>query len=93
MNVVELRGIERRSYVGKDGGQKEFCGLHVCWQDWDGKEDTFLGEKCENFSCPREANPDTLRIGELYEVQFSVFQTKNGLGARVSNLVPFSESK
>lgn len=90
MNLVELRGIERREYEAKDGsGKKSFVGLHVCWQDWDGKDDKEMtGEKCESFSCPREVDVSTLKIGELYEVQYAVFKRKDGMGARVCGLTP-----
>ena len=87
MNLVELRGIEKRSYE-KDGQQRQFVGLHVSWQDWDGKEDSFIGERCENFSCPRGVDANSLQVGELYEVKYEIYQTKTGKGARVCDLVP-----
>ena len=84
--VAKLVGIERREYMGSDGRQKEFCGLHLMHL-----EDTVRdvkGCKCENVSCPRELDSRELVLGQTYELLYEIFQTKTGKGARLVGLDP-----
>ena len=88
MDVVRLMGIEKREWVDKATGElKQFVGLHVVYEQG-GVESGFVGKRCENFACPREVNPADLKMGQCYELQYTHFQMKNGLGARITGLVP-----
>lgn len=84
--VAKLMGIEQRKYTGRDGEEKEFCGLHLC-HIADSVEGV-KGCKCESVSCPRDLDPSGLEIGGTYELVYTIFETKNGKGARLSGLEP-----
>lgn len=84
--VAKLVGMERRSYTGRDGQPKQFCGLHLCHV-----ADTVRGVKgckCENTMCPRDVDPDDLELGQTYELIYEIYQTKDGKGARLTSLEP-----
>ena len=84
--VAKLMGLERREYMGSDGRQKTFCGLHLCHLE--GSTRDVVGCKCENVSCPREVNPDRLELGQAYELVYEIYQTKTGKGERLVGLDP-----
>lgn len=86
--VVRLMGIELREYE-KDGQKKQFAGLHVCYVE--DSIESVLGSKCENFSCPRGVNPGTLELGKLYELDYEIYDTKNGKAARLVGMIPVAE--
>lgn len=81
--VARLVGMERRSYE-KDGQQREFCGLHLVYVE--NSVDGVRGSKVECLSCPQRVNPDRLKVGALYELGYSFYQTRNGKMARLSDL-------
>lgn len=84
--VAKLVGIERREYVGSDGKKREFCGLHLCHVE--GTVRDVKGCKCESVSCPREVDSYELKLEQLYELEYEIYQTKNGKGARLVALEP-----
>lgn len=84
--VAKLMGMERREYMGADGRQRQFCGLHL--MHLEGTVRDVSGCKCENVSCPREVNPDKLELGQAYELVYEIYQTKLGKGARLVGLDP-----
>lgn len=84
--VAKLMGMERRSYTGRDGKQREFCGLHLCHVE--GTVRDIKGCKCENMSCPRDVDPSDLEIGQTYELIYEIYETKDGKGARLAGLEP-----
>ena len=84
--VAKLMGIERRSYPGTDGKQREYCGLHLCHVE-DSVRDV-KGCKCESVSCPREVDSYELKLGQLYELEYEIYQRKDGKGARLVALEP-----
>lgn len=88
-SVARLMGMECRVYE-KDGQKRRYCSLHLCHVD--GTVKGVEGCKCENVSCPRELDPDLLTIGGLYQLEFEVYQTKAGMGARLVDLLPVDES-
>ena len=73
-NVARLVGMELRQYE-KDGEKKQFCGLHLEYLP-DSVQDV-MGSKVEETSCPRKVNPDSLEIGQLYELVFCTFAADN----------------
>lgn len=83
--VVKLMGIEQRDYE-KDGQKRTFTGLHVCYLE--NSVESVLGSKCENFSCPRNVDPDRLEVGKLYELDYDIYDTRNGKAARLAGLTP-----
>lgn len=87
--VARLMGIERREYTGSDGQARVFCGLHLCHVE--GSSPEVNGSKCENVSCPREVDQKKLKLGALYELGYTIYQTKNGKGARLAELIPVEE--
>ena len=93
MDIVRLMGIEKREYVDKDTGElKSFCGLHVVYEQCD-DEDDVEGKKCGSFSCPRDFDSSCLMLNRCYELQYTHFKTKAGLGARISGLLLIEEKK
>lgn len=85
--VVRLMGLEQRSYE-KDGQKRTFTGLHVCHVEGGSKE--VLGSKCENFSCPRQVDSNSLELNALYELDYEIYDTKTGKAARLVGLIPVS---
>lgn len=83
--LAKLVGIEQRSYTGTDGRPREFCGLHLMHLEGTCRE--VKGCKCESVSCPRDVDPKSLVIGATYELQYEIYQTKNGKGARLCDLL------
>lgn len=81
--VARLVGMERRSYE-KDGQTRQYCGLHLMYVE--GSVEGVKGSKVENMSCPREVDPNRLKVGALYELQYSYFNSRNGKMARLSGL-------
>lgn len=86
--VARLVGMERRSYE-KDGQQREFCGLHLVYLE--NSSEGVRGSKVECLSCPREVDPNRLKMGALYELQYSMYSTKAGKMARLVGLDPVEE--
>lgn len=84
--VARLVGMELRDYE-KDGQKRQYCGLHlVHLENTDDKD--MLGSRVQELSCPRNVNPNTLVVGQLYELQYEHFKMKGQLMARVSGLDP-----
>jgi len=44
------------------------------------------GSKVEVLSCPQRVDPRHLKVGALYELGYSFFQTRQGKMARLSDL-------
>lgn len=82
--VAKLVGLEQRDYMGQDGRQRQFCGLHLMHL-----EDSVRGVrgcKVESVSCPREVDPRSLQIGCTYELCYEMYDTRNGKAARLVDL-------
>lgn len=91
MEVVKLLGVETRDYTDQSTGEvKTFCALHVMYET---EKENMVGNAVESFSCPKDVDRALLQLGKSYELVYTHFRTKNGLGARVSDLVPVSEKK
>lgn len=84
--VARLVGMELRDYE-KDGQKRQYCGLHLVHLEDAGDKD-MLGSRVQELSCPRNVNPNTLVVGQLYELQYEHFKMKGQLMARVSGLEP-----
>ena len=87
--VARLVGMEQREYMGQDGRQRQFCGLHLLYAE--GTVRDVQGSKVDSVSCPRELDPRSLKIGTLYELVYELYNTKNGKGARLVDLLPVDE--
>lgn len=83
--VARLVGMEEREYE-KDGQKRAYCGLHLVHVE-DSHEDV-LGSKVEVVSCPHSINSRSLKIGQLYQLDYSIYTTRNGKAARLSALIP-----
>ena len=86
--VARLVGMERRSYE-KDGQPRQYCGLHLMYVE-DSVEGV-RGSKVECLTCPRNVDPNRLKVGTLYDLKYSLFNTANGKMARLSGLEPVEE--
>lgn len=86
--VARLVGMEQRSYE-KDGKQRDYCGLHFLYLE--NSVEGVRGSKVEVLSCPQRVNSDRLKVGVLYELGYSFFQTRQGKMARLSDLQPVEE--
>lgn len=86
--VARLVGLEQRSYE-KDGQQKHYCGLHLCYVE--GTVEGIEGCKVDSVSCPRNVEPKLLKVGQLYELVYTMFDTKNGKMARLVDLKEVDE--
>lgn len=84
--VARLVGMELRKYE-KDGQQKQFCGLHLVHLENE-EDGEMLGSRVQEISCPRSVNPDTLEVGQLYELVYEHYKMKGQLMARISGLKP-----
>ena len=84
--VARLVGLEQRSFTGQDGRQRQYCGLHLVHLE--GSSRRVNGCKVESLSCPQEVNPSTLKLGTLYQLEYEMFDTKNGKQARLVDLLP-----
>ena len=45
------------------------------------------GCKVESVSCPRDIDPRTLVLGHTYQLAYEIYETKNGKGARLVDLL------
>lgn len=81
--VARLVGMERRIYE-KDGKQRDYCGLHFMYVE--NSVEGVLGSKVEVLSCPQRVTPERLKVGALYELGYSFYQTRQGKMARLSDL-------
>ena len=81
--VARLVGMERRSYE-KDGQPRQYCGLHLMYVE--NSVEGVTGSKVECLSCPRGVDPNHLKVGALYDLQYSFFNTAKGKMARLSGL-------
>lgn len=81
--VARLVGMERRSYE-KDGQNRQYCGLHLMYVE--NSVEGVRGSKVEVLSCPRETDPNRLKVGALYALVYSFYQTRNGKMARLAGL-------
>ena len=86
--VARLVGMERRSYQ-KDGQSRQYCGLHLMYVE--NSVEGVSGSKVECLSCPRDVDPNRLKVGVLYDLKYSLFNTANGKMARLSGLEPVEE--
>ena len=86
--VARLVGMERRSYQ-KDGQSRQYCGLHLMYVE--NSVEGVRGSKVECLSCPREVDPGRLKVGALYDLKYSFFNTARGKMARLSGLEPVEE--
>lgn len=86
--VARLVGMEQRSYE-KDGQNRRYCGLHLMYLE-DSVEGV-RGSKVECLSCPQRVDPNRLKIGSLYALEYSIFNTKGGKMARLTGLDPVDE--
>lgn len=84
--VAKLVGIEIREYEGKDGKQRQYCGLHLVHVADSVRG--VKGSKVEEVSCPREIDPKTLELGTTYQMEYEVYDTKVGKMARLVDLLP-----
>lgn len=84
--VARLVGMEEREYEGKDGQRHQYCGLHLVHVE-DSVEDV-LGSKVEVVSCPRNLDSRSLKLGQVYQLDYQIYNTKNGKAARLSGLIP-----
>lgn len=89
MEVARLVGLEVREYVGRDGLQKRYVGLHLCHLE--GAFEGVKGSKVEAVSCPRNVPVERLELGKLYELEYEVYDTRNGKAARLVDLVLVEE--
>ena len=84
MSVVSrLVGMERMIYE-KDGQRRQYCGLHLMYVE--NSVEGVKGSKVESLSCPREIDPNRLKVGALYELQYSFYNSRSGKMARLSGL-------
>ena len=81
--VARLVGMERRSYE-KDGQNRQYCGLHLMYVE--NSVEGVRGSKVEVLSCPREVDPNRLKVGALYALDYSLYQTRSGKMARLAGL-------
>lgn len=86
--VARLVGMEQRSYK-KDGQDRQYCGLHLMYVE--GSVEGVEGSKVECLSCPQSVDSNRLKVGALYELQYSFFNSRNGKMARLSSLEPVEE--
>ena len=86
--VARLVGMEQRSYE-KDGQPRQYCGLHLMYVE--NSVEGVRGSKVECLSCPRDVDPSRLRVGTLYDLKYSLFNTAKGKMARLSGLEPVEE--
>lgn len=84
--VAKLVGMEVRDYTGQDGRQRQFCGLHLVHVPDSVR--SVKGSKVESVSCPREIDPKTLDLGATYQLEYEMYDTKNGKAARLVDLLP-----
>ena len=47
-----------------------------------------MGSKVEETSCPRKVNPDSLEIGQLYELEYEIYKMRGQTMARLAGLNP-----
>ena len=74
-DVARLVGMEVREYE-KDGQKRQFCGLHLMYLE--GAYEEVLGS----------VDPDTLTVGQLYELGYEHYKMKGQLCARLKTLDP-----
>ena len=85
MEVAMLLGLEVREYVGRDGRLKRYVGLHLCHLD--GATWGVIGSKVEVVTCPRNVSVERLEVGRLYELEYEMYDTRNGQSIRLADLV------
>lgn len=88
-DVVRLVGMEKREYMDKDNKPRKYCGLHLMYLD--GSQRAVEGCKVEVVSCPRELDPALLELGHLYQLDYEMYDTRNGKAARLVDLIPVEE--
>ena len=84
--VARLVGLEVRDFTGQDGRQRQYCGLHLVHLE--GSFRRVNGCKVESVSCPQDVNLKKLQLGTLYQLEYEMFDTKNGKQARLVDLLP-----
>ena len=83
--VAKLVGMETREYM-KDGKPAVFCGLHFVHLE--NSVRGVVGCQVESVSCPRDFDPSLLEIGHVYELNYEIYDTKNGKAARLVDFTP-----
>lgn len=85
--VVQLVGIEARDYKDRQTGEaRRFCALHAVHVP--DTQRGVQGSKVEVIRKPRDVDERQLKIGNLYELQYSMFERGNDRIAYVSGLIP-----
>lgn len=84
--VAKLVGIEVREYTGQDGKQRRYQGLHLVHVEHTVRD--VEGCKVEVVSCPRGVELRTLDLGKAYQMEYEMYDTKNGKMARLVDLLP-----
>ena len=84
--VAKLVGIEAREFKGQDGRQRQYCGLHLVHLE--GSVRRVNGCKVETVSCPQEVDYSGLQLGAMYQLEYEMFDTRNGKQARLVDLLP-----
>ena len=83
--VAKLVGKEVREYRGQDGNQHIYCGLHLVHLEDSVR--SVKGCKVEVVSCPREVDPKSLAVGTTYQLDYELYDTRNGKAARLVDLL------
>lgn len=86
--VARLVGMEERQYM-KGDKPAVYCGLHMVHVQ-DTVEDV-LGCKVEVVSCPQKLDSKSLKIGKLYQLEYQIYDTRNGKAARLVGLNEVAE--
>lgn len=76
--VAKLVGIEARDYTDREGQQRRFCNLHLCYLE--GTVPGIKGSMVEALRCPRGVDDRTLKIGQTYELVERSYHTKDQEG-------------
>lgn len=87
--VAKLVGMEIRDYTGQDGKERRFCGLHLVHVEDSVR--SVQGCKVEAVSCPREIDFRMLELGATYQMEYEMYDTKNGKAARLVDLLPVED--
>lgn len=88
MEVARLVGMEIRDYES-NGQRRRYCGLHLVYVE--GSVGAVIGSKVESVSCPRGVDPDRLEIGNLYALDYELYEIRGQKMARLVDLEPVEE--
>lgn len=84
--VARLVGMEKREYMDKDKKPRVYCGLHLVYVE--DSQRGVQGSKVEAVSCPRDLDPALLEMNHLYQLDYEMYDTRNGKAARLVDLIP-----